>query len=115
MMEKVEVSGVITIVLKHEGTSVPMAEVVGPNDEHTLSYEELKKNEGKVMAFAYNGGSNPGELRVVKVEEVETGAVGEVYIKGHDLEIALEHGAETAYRCYQVSKIVGNVSVVTKK
>lgn len=63
---------------------------------------------GKVVAFKYDGGTNRGAERLVRVEKVER-AGGEVHVCGYDLRKPdLKH----AFRRYSAGRILGEIRLV---
>lgn len=73
--------------------------------EKLTGFEDLVQ---KVVKFKYEGGSNPGKTRVVRVEKVERdGRV--VALEGYDLE---KTDLKMAYRRYTSDKIAGEISVL---
>lgn len=63
----------------------------------------------KVVQFKYDGGSKPGAVRTVRVEDVERDANGHVSVCGYDLEKPdLKHG----YRKYLRDRIAGDITVL---
>jgi hypothetical protein len=73
--------------------------------ETSTGLESLKK---KTVKFKYNGGSKPGAVRMVRIEEVER-ADGDVHICGYDLE---KEDLKSGYRRYASAKIEGEISVL---
>jgi hypothetical protein len=73
--------------------------------ETSTGLESLKK---KTVRFKYNGGSKPGAVRMVRIEEVER-ADGDVHICGYDLE---KEDLKSGYRRYASAKIEGEIAVL---
>lgn len=74
--------------------------------ESYIGIEDIAK---KVVRFAYNGGTNPGKVRTVKVKEV-TGTLSQFTIKGYDLEC--DDLTDGAFRNYTSDKISGDIVVI---
>jgi hypothetical protein len=62
----------------------------------------------KVVRFKYAGGSKPGAVRTVRVEEVD-GSGTELSICGYDLE---KDNLKEGYRRYAVAKIEGDITAL---
>jgi hypothetical protein len=58
----------------------------------------LESAQEEDVKFKYNGGSKPGAVRMVRIEEVER-ADGDVHICGYDLE---KEDLKSGYRRYAV-------------
>jgi hypothetical protein len=73
------------------------------------SAHELGHIAQKVVQFKYDGGSKPGSVRTVRVEDVERDANGALHICGIDLE---KDDLKHAYRKYSYDKVDGKISVL---
>lgn len=73
------------------------------------SAHELGHLAQKVVQFKYDGGSKPGSVRTVRVEDVERDANGALHICGIDLE---KDDLKRAYRKYSYDKVDGKISVL---
>ena len=72
-------------------------------DIHEATPQVLAQAKGHVVVFRYDGGSNPGDKRIVMVESVDS-----LHINGIDLLETLDDG-DTAHRTYRLDAIRGNI------
>ncbi len=76
--------------------------------EWAAGHTGLEHVKGKVVQFKYKGGSHPGEVRTIRVEDIvrENGGVNVV---GYDLAVGdLKRG----YRKYHAERIDGGITVI---
>lgn len=63
----------------------------------------------KVASFVYDGGSDPGGKRTIRVEKVVREAGGRIYVEGIDLG---KPDLKAAYRRYDANLIKGDIEVL---